>query len=220
MLGIDKIEAQGLLKKARIQENNLISIVTSFYEYFKTLPIETYMELLQACVYSKQKAIDVCESVEQLGKMWGYFMSDLQKRTQKPTPKDQTPQLGYQKLRLAQKQQPKTKRTQVTNIPAVLVNQTHDFSIVFQFNHLMGTSLIKKYGDGLEVRKKLEISLEEAKIITIVFVADNLRQICEKSSVDYLNSEKRERNLGVVMECFKQDPEKSAEFFRKIQRLI
>jgi hypothetical protein len=82
-LGVDPIQAQGLVKATEFHVDNLISIVESFYKYQTSLAEDKFLIMLKNCVYSVEKAVELVSKIRELGEMWTIFKRDLQLKSGK-----------------------------------------------------------------------------------------------------------------------------------------
>ena len=73
ILGVDVIQAQGLLRNCEKNENNLINVVETFFKLARTHSIEEYEAILKKAVYSSEKATEVRLTLEVLGDNWFNF---------------------------------------------------------------------------------------------------------------------------------------------------
>lgn len=82
-MGVDPIQAQGLVKATEHHIDNLISVVESFYKYQTSLAEDKFLIMLKNCVYSVEKAIELVAKIRELGEMWTIFKRDLQLKSGK-----------------------------------------------------------------------------------------------------------------------------------------
>lgn len=59
ILGVDVIQAQGLLRNCPGEENHLLIIVETYLKLSNSLPSDEYLALLRNAVYTKEKASEL-----------------------------------------------------------------------------------------------------------------------------------------------------------------
>lgn len=73
MLGVDGIQAHGLLRNcdwSNIENNNLINIVETYFKLARSLPDQEYIKLIRNAVYSQDKAVELKQTMDVLGFNW------------------------------------------------------------------------------------------------------------------------------------------------------
>jgi len=76
-LGIDVIQAQGLLKHTATGENHLIAIVESYFRFQREMETDDFVVFLRNAVYSLDKAIELQKTLLTLGENWFALKEEL-----------------------------------------------------------------------------------------------------------------------------------------------
>jgi hypothetical protein len=87
ILGVDVIQAQGLLRNCPGEENHLLVIVETYMKLANSLPGDEFLGLLRNAVYSRDKALELKATLSQLGENWFGLKEDIKSKKMSEAPK-------------------------------------------------------------------------------------------------------------------------------------
>ena len=70
ILGVDVMQAQGLLRNCKTQENHLINIIDSYFTLMRQTPEKQFIQILRNSVYQLDKAYELRDTLKTLGENW------------------------------------------------------------------------------------------------------------------------------------------------------
>lgn len=88
------LEAQGLLRNCKTNENHLINIVESYFEYMRQMPEQQFLQVLRNAVYSMDKAYDLQKTLATLGENWFNLREQIKNLKLEEAPKIENPKLA------------------------------------------------------------------------------------------------------------------------------
>jgi hypothetical protein len=216
ILGVDVVQAQGLLRNCHTQENHLINVVESYFVIAKQTPEKQYLQVLRNAVYQIDKAYELKDTLLTLGANWFNMKEQLKTLKLEVAPKVDNLKLvkGVQPTALSGggggKLAANTKDYQEVNILIKLI----------PFFDIPMAKSSKIIPEATELRKLLNIAKSEADMI---YRRKRINTLLEAIKA-YFDKLLLPENLAEVeedfLECFFLNKSRAKNFCATLARIV